>query len=402
MTTAGVLNTDVIDRDDMQEYHAPTGSMVDVAQTRAAQEVQAAMIVAKKFPRDETAAYNRIMQACKRRMLAEQAVYAYPRGGTTVTGPSIRLAEVLAQSWGNLDFGIIELDQRRGESDVMAYAWDLETNVRQTKIFTVKHERHKKGGKVDKLTDPRDIYEMSANQGARRLRACILGVIPGDVTDAAVQACDKTLAGGSDEPLQDRVRKMVAAFSEHGVSLQLIEGRLGHKIGVTAEAELVSLRKIYLSIRDNMAEPSQFFDIPGSQQSGRAEELNERLRDEAKEAKEAKEAFQPEADGKGKAKPNADAQSTASKQQPETAETAASDETQDKPDDAPRTLKTIIGSIAGGKGKQPYTISTADGDFTCTKVGIVNTISKAKGDRSEVEATLTVVGDLIVAVEMPE
>ena len=54
------------------------------------------MVIAKKFPRNETLAISRIMQACERLSLAESSLYAYPRGGTTVSGPSIRLAEALA------------------------------------------------------------------------------------------------------------------------------------------------------------------------------------------------------------------------------------------------------------------------------------------------------------------
>ena len=150
------------------------GGELAVAASRAAQEVQAAVFMAKRFPRDETRAFNSIMQSCKRAGLAEQALYAYPKGGTTVTGPSIRMAEVLARAWGNIDFGIKELDQQEGESSMMAYAWDLETNARQTKVFTVRHIRHTRKGQYA-LTDPREIYEMTANQGARRLRACILG-----------------------------------------------------------------------------------------------------------------------------------------------------------------------------------------------------------------------------------
>jgi len=92
------------------QRQAPTEAMV----SRQAQEVQAAMVIAKKFPRDTVAAWDRIMMACKRKVLAEQAVYAYPRGDTTVEGPSIRLAEAMAQSWGNIDFGIIELEQKNG------------------------------------------------------------------------------------------------------------------------------------------------------------------------------------------------------------------------------------------------------------------------------------------------
>jgi hypothetical protein len=238
----------------------PQRSMIDTASTRQAQEVQAAMVIAKKFPRDQVRAFDRIMAACSRPSLAEEAQYAYPRGGETVTGPSIRLAECLAQNWGNLDFGIIELEQKDGESIVMAYAWDLETNTRQTKVFTVAHERHKKGGIVTKLTDPRDIYEMTANQGARRLRACILGVIPGDLVEAAVSECEKTLRKENKEPLIDRVRKMVGFYSELGVTQAMIEKRLRKKLDAITEPEFFQLRKIYSSIRDGMGKRDDYFE----------------------------------------------------------------------------------------------------------------------------------------------
>lgn len=89
----------------------------------------------------------------------------------------------------------------------------FETNTRQTKIFTVKHERKAKG-KTNKLTDSRDVYELTANMGTRRMRACILGIIPGDIVDAAVQKCNDTLINGQKEPLEDRLRKALDAFKK--------------------------------------------------------------------------------------------------------------------------------------------------------------------------------------------
>ena len=238
------------------------GGMIDVAQSRQAQEVQAAMVVAKKFPRDEIASQNRIMSACRRKTLAEVAVYSYPRGGNRVEGPSIRLAEVLAQCWGNIDSGIVELEQRRGESTVMAYAWDLETNTRSTKVFTVKHERRAGKGdsfRIDHLSDPRDIYEMVANQGARRLRSCILAAIPGDVIESAVVECNKTMAGPTDEPIKNRTVKMVRAYEPYGVTQKMIEKNLGHKLEAISEVELAGLRKIYTSIKDGASKPEHWF-----------------------------------------------------------------------------------------------------------------------------------------------
>ena len=67
-------------------------AMVASNQSRAIQEVQASFVMAKQFPRDEVFAERRIVEACKRMSLAKQAEYAYPRGGTQITGPSIRLS----------------------------------------------------------------------------------------------------------------------------------------------------------------------------------------------------------------------------------------------------------------------------------------------------------------------
>ncbi len=253
-------------------------NQLGVQQSRAMSEVQGAIVMARNFPRDCNAGYSRIMQACQRRRLAETALYSYPRGSTQVTGPSIRLAEELARDWGNIDFGITELSQdtHTGMSQVMAYCWDLETNVRQTKVFQVPHTRFTKNGS-HRLTDPRDIYEMVANQGARRLRACILGVIPGDVVEDAVNACEKTLRDGSSEPLVDRIRKMAASFAEMGVTIDMLEKRLCHKLEASNETEIIALGKIYISLRDNMAGVDDFFERGRDEAKSGTESLAEKL-----------------------------------------------------------------------------------------------------------------------------
>lgn len=254
---------EVVKYSESQPVSSIQQTTTQMAVTRQAQEVQAAMIVAKNFPRDEVAASNRVMNACRRMGLAQKAIYEYPRGGTSVTGPSIRLAEAMAQAWGNLDFGIIELDQKPGESTVMSYCWDLETNTRQTKIFTVPHIRYSKKGGNQSLTDPRDIYEMVANQGARRLRSCILGIIPKDVIDDAMQECIKTMSGESKEPLIDRIKRMVSVFyNEFGVPQVCLEKYIGCKVEAFTEQSIVRLIGVYNSIKEGRADREEYFDLP--------------------------------------------------------------------------------------------------------------------------------------------
>lgn len=235
-----------------------SGAVVEVEQSRAIAETQGAMVIAKRFPRDPIAAMDRILNACARPTLAEGALYSYSRGGSEITGPSIRLAEAIAQNWGNMQFGIQELEQRNGESTVEAFAWDVETNTRQVKKFQVKHERHTKRG-VTKLTDPRDIYELVANQGARRLRACILGVIPGDVVEAAVRQCETTLSANVDVT-PEGTKKLIEAFSAFKVTQEQIEKRIQRRLDTILPAQVLSLRKIYNSLKDGMSKPGDWFE----------------------------------------------------------------------------------------------------------------------------------------------
>lgn len=238
---------------------AQSSSLVEVESQRAIQEVQAALIIAKKYPRDPEIALDQILNACTRHTLAEGAIYSYSRGGTDVTGPSIRLAEAVAQLWGNMQFGVRELSQANGESTVEAFAWDVETNTRQVKVFQVPHKRvTKKGTTV--LTDPRDIYEMVANQGARRLRACILGVIPGDVIEAAVNQCEVTMVARADTS-PEAIKKMVSAFREFGVNEEMISKRIQKRLEAINPAQMAQLKKVYASLRDGMSKPSDWFEF---------------------------------------------------------------------------------------------------------------------------------------------
>lgn len=249
----------------MEGFEMAAGRSVtaEMVTSRQTQEVQGQIIMAKKFPRDEIAARNRILTACQRKRLAEQAEYEYQRGTSKVTGVSIRLAEAMAQNWGNLDFGFVELEQRNGESQVMAYCWDLETNTRQTKIFAVPHIRETKSGNYP-LTSSRDIYEMVANQAARRVRACILGIIPGDIQEEAVEQCRKTLVNGEEKPLKDLIKDcLMTAEKYYQVPQESLEKYIGCKASAFTMNDLIRLKRVFNSIKDGMAKREEVFELPG-------------------------------------------------------------------------------------------------------------------------------------------
>lgn len=251
-------------RESKQVVSTPKNAVAQNEGDRAMHEVQSAMIIAKKFPRDQIQAMDRILQSCTRKTLAEGALYSYSRGGAEVTGPSIRLAEAIAQHWGNIQFGVRELEQKVGiESVVEAYAWDLETNTKQSRTFTVPHKRFTRQG-VKVLTDSRDIYELVANNGARRLRACILSVIPGDVIEESVNQCEITLTQYADTS-PEAIKKMLDTFlNDYGVDEAMIQKRIGMRPESIRPAQMVQMKKIYASLRDGMSKPADWFEVAGS------------------------------------------------------------------------------------------------------------------------------------------
>ena len=232
---------------------------IAIEASRAIAEAQGKLVIAKRFPRDEVAAYNRVAQACQRKGIAEKAFYSYNRGGSVVNGPTIRFAEELARCWGNIDYGIKELSQDNGKSEMQAYAWDLETNAQSVQNFTNPHIREV-NGKAKALTSQRDIYEINANMGARRLRSRILAILPNDLVDMAIAECRKTLAGNNDEPLIDRVKKMIVAFSKIGVTQEQIEHRLKRKVDTMTADDFVDFTGIYNAIKNKESKISEWFE----------------------------------------------------------------------------------------------------------------------------------------------
>lgn len=232
---------------------------VAIEASRAIAEAQGKLVIAKRFPRDEVAAYAKAMEACQRPKMAEKAFYAFPRGGQTVEGATIRFAEELARCWGNIDYGIKELSQDDGKSEMQAYAWDLETNAQSVQNFTNPHQREQ-GKKMVALTSQRDIYENNANMATRRLRARILAILPSWFVEDCIAECKKTLAGQNDTPLVDRVKKMVVQFAKLGVTQEQIEHRLKRKIDTMNADDFTEYIGIYNAIKQNESRISDWFE----------------------------------------------------------------------------------------------------------------------------------------------
>ena len=255
-------------------------TMGAVASAGEIARVQAQLVYAASRPRNEQRAVDRMLNSFQRQSLAEVSVYQYARGGSDITGLSIRAAEAMAMAWGNMDFGLRELEQKPGESTVEAFAWDLETNVRRSITFRVQHYRDTKRGRV-KLEDSRDIYEMVANQGSRRVRACILAVIPRDIQEAVMDQVKNTLMASFDIT-PEYLKKWLAAFKKFGVTKDQIEARIQRRLDTITPAQMTGLVNIYNSLKDGIGTVADFFEVQ-QQNTQKAMTLADKAKAAAKE-----------------------------------------------------------------------------------------------------------------------
>lgn len=241
------------------------GQATLVEQSRAIAEVQAAVVVAQNRPRSAAAAMQEMREVCRIPALADRAFFRFNRGGGNVTGETVHLARELARIWGNITFGIAEMarDDVKGQSEMLAFAWDLQTNARSQTTFIVPHVRDTKQG-PKAMTDMRDIYENNANMGARRLREMIFAVLPVWFREEAADLCRDTLEHGGGKPMVQRIADCLAALESIGVTRAQIEAKIGCSADAMLPEHVASLGVVFKSIRRGEATKADEFPAPAA------------------------------------------------------------------------------------------------------------------------------------------
>ena len=229
------------------------------AQSRAEYDVQ--ISTAKKFPRDLTRVRNNAIAICTMdRETAESCRYGLPRGGKTISGPSVHLARIEAQQYGNL-----RVESRTkivAEKEVVseAVAFDLESN------YAVKVEVHRRI--IDKFgtrynNDNITVTSMAAN--AIAYRNAVFSVIPKSITDACYKAAQEVITGDvSNETklIQRRNEIIKQAKDLWGVTEEQILRAINlHSVNQIKGEQLADLIAIGQAIKDGDTTIEQVFHI---------------------------------------------------------------------------------------------------------------------------------------------
>ncbi len=235
---------------DLVPQHAEGGELsTSMQQAMARHEIEGAIVVARRFPRNEDAAYGRVMKSCQRWNFASIARYSYPRGGQQIEGPSVNLAREVARCWTNIRYGCDIVHDDDASRTVRGWAWDVESNTKESQDSTFKKLIYRKKGGWQS-PDERDLRELTNKHGAICVRNCLLHLVPPDLIEEAIRCSKATLEHEAAKDPDEARKKMIRAFAGLGVTVEDLELYLGHPLKQASPGEISDLRGIWKSISD--------------------------------------------------------------------------------------------------------------------------------------------------------
>lgn len=230
--------------------------LVIYQQDKAAIDVQ--ISTAKAYPRNiKRAADNALAIVTMDFETAKTCNYSLPRGGKSISGPSVHLAKILAQVWGNLrvDAKVVNIDATHVTSESVCF--DLENNL----AIKTQVKRSIMGRQGRYNDDMITVTGNAANSIA--LRNAVLSVIPRAIVDKVYNAAKATITGDiSDKTKLIAKRKQVmdGLRDTYGVSEKEILTAVGKQAVDHLDGEdLVVLIGIGQAIRDGDTTIEQAF-----------------------------------------------------------------------------------------------------------------------------------------------
>jgi|GEM_PF-781954 len=275
-------------------------SSLAIGLTRA--EIDQQIATAHAYPRSISRTTQNILSLVTiDEQSAEECNYALPRGGKPITGPSIRLAEIIAGQWGNCRIGARVVHTDRAEKYVEAEGvfHDLETNAATT--ARVRRRISDRSGKL--LSEDMIIVTGNAACSIAK-RNAILAAVPKAVWRKAYDAALETIKGNV-KTLTERRDKALKAFAAFGVKPEQLFAsmEIGGLDDITLD-HIALLTGMHAALKSGEETVESMFGGSGKPEGAAAgkQNLKDKLADVAGGGDKAKDKKTDAAAGKDKAK----------------------------------------------------------------------------------------------------
>lgn len=205
---------------------------------------------AKQYPRSiSRCANNAVALVTMDKDTAQSCGYALPRGGKPITGPSVHLAKIIAQQYGNLraEAKVVEITDKHVVS--RGTAWDLENNYAVS--FEVRRSIVGKNG--NRFSD--DMITVTGNAAnSIAYRNAIFGIVPKSITDKAYKAAQHLITGdlSDEEKLIKRRDGAIKHFTDtYGITEEEVIKLCGkHTVNQIQADEIALLLGFAQSLKD--------------------------------------------------------------------------------------------------------------------------------------------------------
>jgi hypothetical protein len=209
-------------------------------------EVDIQVTTARRYPRSITQFVRKAQEmATLTPEIAASCIYAIPRDGKTVEGPSARFAEVMVSAWGNMRAEGKTIGDDGQFVTARGTAWDVESNV--AIAFEVKRRITKANGQ----TFNADMVMTTGNAASSiALRNAILKVIPTAFWKPIYNSVRQVIAGDA-KTFAVRRDDMLKAFAVMGVTVERVCAAIGvkGKADITLE-HMATLTGFYNALKD--------------------------------------------------------------------------------------------------------------------------------------------------------
>jgi len=249
-------------------------------------EIESAFVMALKMPRNRNQARIEILDSCKSLGFAEKVKYKKPVGKKKeggqwvqnyVVGPSIRFAEEMIRSWGNVKIQCVTIYEDAAKRISLVNVVDLQKNISYSKQITIVKSVERKSAKDREILGERlnsykeKIFivvatddEVNIKEAAlisKEIRNASLRLIPQDIIDEAMAMSDLTMKAGVSSDMKSATKGILDSFVSIGVKPTDLEEYLEHTIATISPEEIVDLRAVYKTIKDGHSTWKEYVDF---------------------------------------------------------------------------------------------------------------------------------------------
>jgi len=254
-------------------------------------EIESAFVVALKMPRNRDQARIEILDSCKNLRFADKVKYKKPVGKKKegnqwvqnyVEGPSIRFAEEMIRSWGNVKVQCVTIYEDTAKRISLVNVVDLQKNISYSKQITIVKSVERRNAKDrDVISERTNSYnqivfvvvatddEVNIKEAAlisKEIRNASLRLIPQDIIDEAMTVAKETITAGVSSDMKGARKAILDGFAKLGVKPKDLEEYLKHPVDAISPEQIADLKTIWETISSGQAKWKDYTDTDFSKE----------------------------------------------------------------------------------------------------------------------------------------